>query len=731
MLAGRLHAMAFSLTDEARALSARWQAQPGWLLAGFGVCFLLGLIYHVAVLLRPAPLSLPATALYHVVVLTGFAALWQSIAHYLRKRTLAPTTVLWTTILTGVLVVAGGVLVRTVGPPELPEISQTSVTPLTVLRMHLMVLLEVGFAFFLLARLRQLVLIKRTRRSQRNWHLMIGLMAVAALSVLGRAPEEGLGVVQGLLIVPAVALMVINAFRLSWIVFLSFKEKMACMGLSVLLLILLIVGGSTGYLPAPEPYLTYYSHPLSLFATLAFSFGLIYAATVLLSLLFHLPTTSDFRRKADEMATLHALAHLVGQAFDVQKLAASIAEGAVEAGSAQSAWLMLADRRTGQLAPQVVAAHGLRAERAAGHVDTPALYREIERARAPLLLEEAAADHRVRAGAGIGSLLAVPLTARDRVLGVLVAAKEVAHGFEKDDVETLGTLGMQAALALDHARLLEEQIEKERLGRELAIARDVQRRLLPGCLPEAPGLSLCASSVPAQEIGGDYYDFVRLDDGRLAFIVADVSGKGTSAPFYMAEMQGVFQSGSRLAPDPARFLTHANEALAGALEKRAFISVIYGVLDLRREELVLARAGHCPAAAINLHGEARFVRPRGMGLGLDRGALFRKTLTEERLTLKPGDAFVLYTDGVVESRNAEGEEYGYDRLLSSLRAHRHEEAEALHAALLGDLHAFTGRDAYDDDMTLMVLKWHGVLEPSRAQADREHPVSQPATLDSG
>src|SRR5690606_11285792 len=117
----------------------------------------------------------------------------------------------------------------------------------------------------------------------------------------------------------------------------------------------------------------------------------------------------------------------------------------------------------------------------------------------------------------------------------------------------------QAALTLDNARLLSERLEKERLARELAIARGVQRRLLPQQLPRLPGLQIVASSVPAQEVGGDYYDLLQLDDHRLAFIVADVAGKGTSAAFYMAELQGIFRALSPLNPDPVVFLTQANQ----------------------------------------------------------------------------------------------------------------------------------------------------------------------------
>ena len=165
---------------------------------------------------------------------------------------------------------------------------------------------------------------------------------------------------------------------------------------------------------------------------------------------------------------------------------------------------------------------------------------------------------------------------------------------------------------------------------------------------------------------------------------------------------------SRLASSPSEFLHHANLALAQSLDRNVFISAIYGILDLKKETFTIARAGHCPAATVRLGGESRLIRTPGLGLGLDRGDLFRKSLVEEHIDLAPGDVFVLYTDGVVESRDVSGEEYGYDRLLAIVDEYRHDDAEGIHAAVLRDLRRFLGAEDYDDDMTLVVLKWHGL-----------------------
>jgi serine phosphatase RsbU (regulator of sigma subunit) len=691
------------------------------LILFFVVFFALSVVYHFLTwTTEPTPFL---EVIYELVVLACYGTLWLLLANQLQQQRATPAKAFWHTLVFGVLLIGLSFALHLLIAGGFDAQSHRPLSLTTLVKINVLSLLEATFFFLLLLRFRDLVFFKRTKASERNWYLMLGFMVMASLVSLTRisgADDVWKDYLLALMIIPAVTFMVINSFRISWIVHLTFREKMAIIGLSTLMLGLLgFIGLTTNLdpeignnlMPGVSLYLDTYSPPLSQFMLLAGIFGFLYCMTALLSLLFHLPTTGDFQRRADEMAVMHSLTDLVNQVFNPEKLVSTITASPVEAGSADSAWLAVADPETGSLRPRIIATHNIAPALVAELVDIEAFYEEAVLSKKPVLLEQATADHRVQArpGDGLGSLLVMPLTARTETLGALFVAREVTHGFEKDDVEAISVFAAQAALALDNARLFEEQIERERLSREMAIAREVQHKLLPQHLPVLPGLTLAASSVSAQEVGGDYYDFVQLDDQRLAFIIGDVSGKGTSAAFYMAEMQGVFQSVSHIAPNPRDFLTHANRALASSLEKNVFISVIYGVLDLQREEVLLARAGHCPAATINLNGEARYLRSQGLGLGLDRGTLFQKTLAVEHIALQPGDVFVLYTDGLVESRSADGEEYGYDRLLDSVCAHRHEDAPDVHKLLLRDLDRFLGGlRQYDDDMTLVVLKWHGI-----------------------
>lgn len=693
----------------------------------FALCFGIGLSFHVFEWSTQTPASPLLKLLYEAVLIVGYSSLAVVLNEIYKTRRTSPARSMWTIIATGVSALAIGSIVSRIGGAVtggdlgVPGFDLETGVPLalaSIFKMNILSLVHTTFVLFLLLKLKDLVLVKRSKSSQRNWYAMIAAMLLVSLSVITNEPGDPLTEIQTVALIIVAVFMVVNAFRLSWIVFLSFREKFAAIGLSFLLGMLLFLGyGVLGegpltgiILPGGYAYIEYYSYSVSIFLSQATFFGALYGTTSFLSLLFHLPTSSEFTQRAGERAAMHSLTHLVGQVFDTESLYSTITAAPVEAGSATVSWLAVPDVHSGSLKPRIVASHGIDIKRIEKLVDSQALYNDVVQQREPVHLEQAPADHRIDAkpGDGLGSLLITPLMARGEVLGALFVAKDVVRGFERDDLQAISIYAAQAAVSMDNALLFEQQIEKERLSRELSIAREVQQRLLPQKTPELNGLSIAASSVSAHEVGGDYYDFVELDENRIAVIIGDVSGKGTSAAFYMAEMQGVFQSLSRLAPSPIEFLTHANTALAHSMDRNVFITVIYGLLDLKKEIFVIARAGHCPAAVIDQMGNCRYLRSSGMGLGLDRTSLFKSSLFEEEISLNPGDVFALYTDGVVESRSLAGEEYGYDRLLQVLKEHRHDDAPEIHSAVLEDLNFFLQGREYDDDMTLVIIKWHGV-----------------------
>jgi len=661
---------------------------------------------------------------HQLVTLVGYTAFWFFLSEALKNLSAGPKRAFWHVLMVGIICLAVQLLIRKI-PGSFGDNGE-SLAPATTIKTILLVLTVSTACFVLLLRFRKLALYRRTRNSERNWYMMLISMLLTGLFVNFVMLRGGssnqfqwlfIVAVLGLMGVVTLTLMFINSLRLSWIVRLSFWDKMKTMGVATLLLILLgyqifsvisndfsqIIAGVQLYNPA-----------IVIFALLSVLYGLIYSTTALLFLLFHLPTTSDFQRRDTEMAIMSMLADMVNQVVDPHKLAETITISAVKAGSGISSWLAVTDPETGSLEPRVIAAYHVDGVTPHKNINTAAFFEEIVLTRKYILVEQAITDHRVSDQAlksRVRSLLVIPLTAHDAILGALFVAKNVTEGFEQDDIDVLTAFASQATIALENALLVEEKIQRERLSRELAIARNVQQKLLPQRLPYVKGLALTASSVSAQEVGGDYYDFVRLDDDRLVSIVADVAGKGTSAAFYMAELQGIFHSLTHLAPEPADFLSHANQALRTFLERNTFISVMYGLFNLQEEVLYLARAGHCPAIMVSRTGEGWYLRPNGIGLGMAGPTLFSTTLEVKHVRLTAGDSFVFVTDGVVESRNADGEEYGYERLLRLVRLHADKEPAELHELILDDLHLFMGSNhQYNDDLTLVILQWHGRQE---------------------
>jgi sigma-B regulation protein RsbU (phosphoserine phosphatase) len=257
--------------------------------------------------------------------------------------------------------------------------------------------------------------------------------------------------------------------------------------------------------------------------------------------------------------------------------------------------------------------------------------------------------------------------------------------------------------------LLREQAEKQRLEEELRIARQIQMSLLPQEAVSHPGLRIAALCLPATEVGGDYYDLLPLSESRLGVLVADVSGKGTSAALYMAELKGLVLSLSRIYDSPARLLGEANSILAANMDPRSFVTMTYAVVDTAAGTMRYARAGHNPILHLEAAtGRTRMLTPPGIGLGMDPGARFEALLEEAVLPLHSGDVFLFFTDGLTEAMNERSELFGELRLRELMESTGETGGGApvaeLKERILAEIRRFVGDAAPQDDMTLVILK---------------------------
>ncbi|HMB81269.1 MAG TPA: PP2C family protein-serine/threonine phosphatase, partial [Vicinamibacterales bacterium] len=273
--------------------------------------------------------------------------------------------------------------------------------------------------------------------------------------------------------------------------------------------------------------------------------------------------------------------------------------------------------------------------------------------------------------------------------------------------------------------LLRQAAEKKRLEEELRIAHEIQMSLLPQGPLIMAGLSVTALCVPAREVGGDYYDFLPLDDHRVGVLIADVSGKGTSAALYMAELKGLVLSLSEIYTSPRVLLIALNRIIANHLDARSFITMTYAVVDLRARTMTYARAGHTPLIYMPgncADGAARRVQilaPDGMvvGLKLDNGEMFERHLVEETIPLQSGDLYLLFTDGISEAMNARDDLFGESRLGRLVETHAHLPSEELRERVLREIAAFVGDAPQHDDMTMILLKVDDAALPTTINAE--------------
>ena len=247
-----------------------------------------------------------------------------------------------------------------------------------------------------------------------------------------------------------------------------------------------------------------------------------------------------------------------------------------------------------------------------------------------------------------------------------------------------------------------------RLEAEFEVARKAQQDALPTAAPVVDGYSLAGSCQPAQQVGGDLYDYFFLADGRLGIAVADVSGKGVPAALYMMVTKGLLAATTRDSNDLAYILQQINRHLYRVCKKKVFVTLAAVALDPSARRLQHGRAGHNPILwRRTVRGETVLLKPPGLGLGMTPGERFNRTLKIEELELQPGDAIVLYSDGITEAVDSTMEQFGEGRLVRAVESADGKPAEESRAAILRDLAAFVGAAPARDDVTLVVLRVSG------------------------
>lgn len=322
-----------------------------------------------------------------------------------------------------------------------------------------------------------------------------------------------------------------------------------------------------------------------------------------------------------------------------------------------------------------------------------------------VLTSNAQADPRFMSGTvmlqGVRSVLAVPLGVSEKLFGIIYADSPIAEGrFTEDHLKVLTTLASVAAIRVENTRLLDEQLQRERMEHELQVASEIQQRFQPTAPPIVPGYELQGISFPCYEIGGDYYDFIQKEDGRLIVALGDVSGKGAAAALLMSSLHAAVHAQAASHDSILKTISGVNRYLAENIPANRFITLFYAELQPKTGGLAFLNAGHNPPLIVHAAGTMEQLAAGGLPLGIMPDADYREGTTK----LLHGDVLVIYSDGVTEAQSPSGEEFGPTRLYDVVARNLDASAAGIRDRIESALTKFSQGTPAADDITLVIVK---------------------------
>jgi len=409
------------------------------------------------------------------------------------------------------------------------------------------------------------------------------------------------------------------------------------------------------------------------------------------------------KRAVEELSVLNDLARAIGSSFNSQEIMQTIIRRSLRAMGAEQGVITLVDRKEDQPMVTLVRTMVSSNDRQQFHFNQT-LLGWMQLNKKPLLINDPSNDDRfrgVRWEEQIQSLLCVPMIVKSELTGVLtVYNKKDKQTFADDDQRLLAIIAAQSAQIVENARLHEEQQEYIKMQEQVALAAKIQSELLPREFPKLPGYEIVGKNIPAQVVGGDYFDFVAMDDGRWSICLGDVSGKGLPASLLMANTQATLRSQTLLNSPPKQSIERANTLLHRSTGPDKFVTLFYGILDPTNHHLSYCNAGHDNPFLVRSNGDVQRLGTGGLVLSIMESSLYE----EETTPLNAGDVVILYSDGITESMNPGLEQFGEDRLLPVIQEHRSRSASELLDEIIKAAKHHAGKEPQADDMTVVVVK---------------------------
>ncbi len=408
------------------------------------------------------------------------------------------------------------------------------------------------------------------------------------------------------------------------------------------------------------------------------------------------------RRAVEELSVLNDLARAISVSQDSDQIIKTIISRSVKAVSAEEASITLVDQN------EMVPTGTLIWEKSEGsdgdhyHLNRNVLGCMCHEKRA-LLVNDPAGDPRfqgIKIDEGIRNFLCVPLMVGAELIGVLSAYNKIGSDFNPDDQRILAIIATQSAQVLEMARMAKEGKEADRIREDMRLAELIQEGLLPKGAPDIPGFDVAGATLAAGHVGGDYYDFIPLEDNRWAFALGDVSGKGVPAALLMANLQATLRSQVLQGTSCHQCLTNCNRLMFLSTTHDRFATLFYGRLDIRSNVMTYCNAGHERPYHLACSGENHRLAVGGLAVGI----LEEFKYEDDIVILQPGDMVVIFSDGVTDMINAKDEAFGENRLEELLGASQEMSSQKLVELIISAVKNHSGGEPAFDDMTVMVIK---------------------------
>lgn len=606
---------------------------------------------------------------------------------------------LWKTFLTS----AAGILVITLIKLAFGFIDETFVENQTIVKSVFYNINAAAATVFLANSFyvfKRLVLYQKTRRLQQIWSVFE--TCIYGLIVLNFLEISHFNSIFIWVAAPFAFWSIIISFNLRWIPYLNFNQKWQC-----ILLLFLIMAISVIFFDFYWDYEHTTAHTIditqNLFSLNIFIFTFLYCLISFLVLLFNLPTSSVFEQKFEEVLGFQKMSQTIQLEKDEAKIYNVLFRSCFNTVAANAGWLEIIDEKwnisnliTENISRDVV--FKIKTTLRKGGIK---IYSESYLAKN---LAKVAHGEELKYFP-FNSLLTIPLYSNGERIGSIGLLKNVKDGFDKEIIDIIKTYIAQASVSIHNSRLMNKALDNERNKVKLSVARTMQQRLLPKIV-DNKNIDIAVYYEPAEEVGGDYYDYVESHNKTVSIAVGDVSGKSTSAAFNMAQLKGVFHTLADFELAPDNFLCYANRALSKCLEKGSFVTLIVLHIDFQRKMLQIARAGHCPAILHRAETDTTdFIEQEGMGLGVIRTAHYENFVEKVSIPFKSGDSLLLYTDGITEARDNSLEEFGYENLKEVFHKNAKYKSEEIIAKIRTEVSKFTGNRPAEDDYTMMVIKF--------------------------